>query len=70
MRITSIRVIITIAIFHNLETHQMDMKTTFINGELEENIYGEQPEEFVAPRQEKKVYKLAKSLYGLKQVPK
>ena len=48
----------------------MDVKTIFLNGELEEEIYMEQPEGFVAPGLEKKVCKLIKSLYGLKQAPK
>ena len=48
----------------------MDVKTTFLNGDLEEEIYMEQPEGFSAPGQEKKVCKLVKSLYGLKQTPK
>lgn len=69
-RITSIRVLIAIAALHNLEIHQMDVKTAFLNGELEEEIYMEQPEGFVAPGQERKVCKLVKSLYGLKQAPK
>ena len=42
----------------------------FLNGELDEKIYIEQPKGFVAPGQEKKVCKLVKSLYGLKQAPK
>jgi len=48
----------------------MDVKTTFLNGELEEEIYMTQPEGCVAPGQEEKVCKLLKSLYGLKQAPK
>ena len=48
----------------------MDVKTVFLNGELEEEIYMEQPEGFVASGQENKVCKLVKSLYGLKQAPK
>ena len=43
-RISSIRVLITIASVHNLVIHQMDVKTTFLNGELEEEIYMDQPE--------------------------
>ena len=68
-RITSIRVLLAIAALHNLEIHQMDVKTAFLNGELEEEIYMEQPEGFVVPEQERKVCKLVKSLYGLKQAP-
>ena len=45
-------------------------KTAFLNGDLDEEIYMEQPEGFEAPGQEKKVCKLVKSIYGLKQAPK
>ncbi|MCQ7056711.1 hypothetical protein M9Y08_18315, partial [Clostridioides difficile] len=69
-RITSIRVLIAIAAMHDLEIHQMDVKTAFLNGDLEEEIYMEQPEGFVAPGNERKVCRLVKSLYGLKQAPK
>jgi hypothetical protein len=48
----------------------MDVKTVFFNGELEEEIYMTQPDEFVVKGQEDKVCKLMKSLYGLKQAPK
>ncbi|KAK1424980.1 hypothetical protein QVD17_20322 [Tagetes erecta] len=48
----------------------MDVKTAFLNGDLEEEIYMEQPEGFSAPDQEGKVCRLVKSLYGLKQAPK
>ena len=47
-RITSIKVLIAITTLHNLKIHQMDVKTTFLNGELEKEIYMEQPEGFVA----------------------
>ena len=69
-RITSIRMLIAIASLNRLEIHQMDVKTAFLNGELDEEIYMEQPEGFIAPGQERKVCKLVKSLYGLKQAPK
>ena len=68
-RITSIRLIIAIAALWNLEVHQMDVKTVFLNGDIEEEIYMEQPEGFSAPDKERKVCKLVKSLYGLKQAP-
>jgi hypothetical protein len=48
----------------------MNVKTTFLNGELEEEIYMDQPDGFIANDQEGKVCKLLKSLYGLKQAPK
>ena len=46
--------------------HQMDVKTAFLNRDLNEETYIDQPEGFIIPRQEKKVCKLIKSLYGLK----
>ncbi|KAL2465448.1 Retrovirus-related Pol polyprotein from transposon TNT 1-94 [Abeliophyllum distichum] len=69
-RITSIRMILAITALQNLEVHQMDVKTVFLNRDLDEEIYIEQPESFSAPGQENKVCKLVKSLYGLKQAPK
>ena len=48
----------------------MDVKTAFLNGDLEEEIYMVQPDGCVIPGQENKVCKLVKSLYGLKQAPK
>jgi len=48
----------------------MDVKTTFLNGELEEEIYMDQHDGFIAKGQEGKFCKLLKSLYGLKQAPK
>ncbi|BFG40858.1 hypothetical protein CerSpe_271320 [Prunus speciosa] len=69
-RITSIRMLIAIASIYDMEIHQMDVKTAFLNGELDEEIYMEQPEGFIVKGQEQKVCKLVKSLYGLKQAPK
>ena len=69
-RITSIHVLLALASIYKLIAHQMDVKTAFLNGDLDEKVYMEQPEGFVLPRNEKKVCKLVKSLYGLKQAPK
>nr|GFA76151.1 zinc finger, CCHC-type [Tanacetum cinerariifolium] len=54
---------------HDLVIHQMDIKTAFLNGDLDEEIYMKQPEGFMMPRHSK-VCKLKKSLYGQKQAPK
>jgi hypothetical protein len=48
----------------------MDVKTAFLNGDLEEEIYMDQPKGFVLPGNEHKVFKLLKSLYGLRQAPR
>jgi hypothetical protein len=69
-RLTIIRVLLSLAASYGLLVHLMDVKTTFLNGELEKEIYMYQPNGFVAKGQEGKVYKLLKSLYGLKQAPK
>ena len=61
-RITSIRMLIALAAVHDLKIHQMDVKTAFLNGELEEEIYMERPEGFIVPGKEKKVCRLVKSL--------
>jgi hypothetical protein len=69
-RLTTTRVLLSLVASHGLLVHQMDVKTTFLNGELEEEIYMDQPEGFVVKGQEGMVCKLVKSLYGLKQAPK
>jgi hypothetical protein len=69
-RLTTIRVLLSLAASHGLLIHQMDVKTSFLNGELGEEIYMEQATGFVANGQEGMVCKLLKSLYGLKQAPK
>ena len=62
--------LLALASIHKLVIHQMDVKTTFLNGELVKKIYMTQPEGCVAPGQQGKVCKLLKTLYGLKQAPK
>jgi len=69
-RLTTIRVLLSMAASYGLIVHQMDVKTAFLNGELEEEIYMDQPDGFVVKGEETKVCKLLKSLYGLKQAPK
>ncbi|KAK8681085.1 hypothetical protein V6N13_053492 [Hibiscus sabdariffa] len=63
----SIRILLAVAAFHDYEIWQMDVKTTFLNGKLEEDVYMTQPEGFVTPENAGKVCKLQRSIYGLKQ---
>ena len=68
-RITLIKIFFALASIHNSFVHQMDVKTTFLNGVLNE-VYMERSKGFVLKGNENKVWKLVKSLYGLKQAPK
>nr|GEX43315.1 retrovirus-related Pol polyprotein from transposon TNT 1-94 [Tanacetum cinerariifolium] len=55
---------------NNMTIYQMDVKTTFLNGELKEEVYVSQPKGFVDQDNPSHVYKLKKTLYGLKQAPR
>ena len=63
----SIRILLSIAAYLDYEIWQMDVKTAFLNGHLEEDIYMMQPDGFIANNQSQRVCKLQKSIYGLKQ---
>ena len=52
---------------YDLELHQMDVKTTFLNGDLGEEVYMDQLDDFLTIRKDYLVCKLRKSIYGLKQ---
>jgi hypothetical protein len=69
-RMTTICVLVALAACHDLLIHQMNVKTVFLNGELDEEIYMKQLGGFLAPGQENKVCRLRKSLYVLKKAPK
>jgi hypothetical protein len=68
-RYTSIRTIIALATKMKWKLHQMDVKTTYLNGVLEEEVYIEQPQGFEVENRKTHVCKLKKALYGLKQAP-
>ncbi|GJW60438.1 retrotransposon protein, putative, ty1-copia subclass [Tanacetum coccineum] len=65
--IRAIRILISIAAYYDYEIWQMDVKTAFLNGYLDEDIYMVQPKGFVDPNHPRKVCKLQRSIYGLKQ---
>ena len=70
LKITSIQTVLSIATSMDLEVEQQDVKTTFLHGHLEEEIYMQQPEGLVKNGKENLVCRLKTSLYGLKQVPR
>ena len=63
----SIRIMLAIAAYHDYEIWQMDVKTAFLNGFLEEEVYMSQPEGFISKNKPNQVCKLKRSIYGLKQ---
>ncbi|GJT59652.1 retrovirus-related pol polyprotein from transposon TNT 1-94 [Tanacetum coccineum] len=69
-RLEAIRLFIAHAASQNMVIYQMDVKTAFLNGELNEVVYVSQPEGFVNPDHPSHVYRLKKALYGLKQAPR
>ena len=65
--LTSIRVLFSIVTHFNYEIWQMNAKTAFLNDNIEEDIYMMQLDNFIAKSQEHMVYKLHRSIYGLKK---
>lgn len=70
VRYSSIRALLAIAAENDLEIDHLDVKTAFLNGDLQETVFMEQPEGFIVQGMENKVYKLNKAIYGLKQAAK
>ncbi|GJR27487.1 retrovirus-related pol polyprotein from transposon TNT 1-94 [Tanacetum coccineum] len=68
-RIDTVRAIISLACQKCWLLYQLDAKSVFLNGELKEEVYVNQPQGFEVEGKEEKVYKLKKALYGLKQEP-
>ena len=69
VKMTTIRLVLSIVAAENLHLEQLDVKTAFLHGDLDEDIYMTQPEGFQIKGKENLVCKLKKSLYGLKQAP-
>ncbi|GJY36545.1 retrovirus-related pol polyprotein from transposon TNT 1-94 [Tanacetum coccineum] len=66
-RLEAIRIFLAFAAHMNMVVYQMDVKTAFLNGNLQKEVYVSQPNSFVDPDNPNHVYKLKKALYGLKQ---
>jgi hypothetical protein len=68
-RLDSVRLLIALVAHEGWEVHHMDIKLAFLNGDLQEEVYVEQPAGFIVAGKEHKVLKLKKALYGLHQAP-
>ena len=69
-RLEAIRMLLAFACFKNFKLFQMDVKSAFLNGFINEKVYVEQPPGFENPNFPNRVFKLLKTLYGLKQAPR
>jgi hypothetical protein len=69
-RLESVRLLLAIAAHHSWEVHHMDVKSAFLNGDLKEVIYVQQPPGFIDNNNSGKVLQLHKALYGLCQAPR
>jgi hypothetical protein len=66
----AIRILLAFSVAKEFKLHQMDVKSAFLNGVLEEEVHVRQPLGFVSDKYPHWVYKLRKALYGLKQAPR
>jgi hypothetical protein len=66
----TVRCLLSLAASLNLEVHHVDIKTAFLNGQLHETVYMRQPPGFIKSGNENHVWRLKKSIYGLRQSPK
>jgi hypothetical protein len=69
-RLESIRLLLGVSCILKFKLFQMNVKSAFLNGYLNEEVYVEQPKEFIDPSFPNHVYRLKKTLYGLKQAPR
>nr|KYP44586.1 Retrovirus-related Pol polyprotein from transposon TNT 1-94 [Cajanus cajan] len=69
-RLETVRTVIAIAATKRWSIYQLDIKSAFLHGEINEDVYLEQPPGYVCQGREHQVYKLKKALYGLKQAPR
>ncbi|GJU42123.1 putative ribonuclease H-like domain-containing protein [Tanacetum coccineum] len=69
-RIEAIRIFLAFASYMRFIVYQMDVKSVFLYGKIDEEVYVSQPPGFIDPKYPKKVYKVVKALYGLHQAPR
>lgn len=69
-RLESVRLLLALAASEGWPIHHMDVRSAFLNGELREQVFVAQPPGFVVAGQERKVLRLVKALYGLRQAPR
>ncbi|GJW17054.1 putative ribonuclease H-like domain-containing protein [Tanacetum coccineum] len=69
-RIEAIRIFLAFASYMGFIVYQMDVKSAFLYGKIDEEVYVSQPPGFLDPKYPKKVYKVVKALYGLHQAPR
>jgi hypothetical protein len=69
-RFEAIRILLAFAAFKEFKLYQMDVKSAFLNGVIQEEVYVRQPPGFESPKYPDRVYKFSKVLYGLKQAPR
>jgi hypothetical protein len=69
-RLEAIRILLVYAYTHNIKLYQMNVKSAFLNGYINEEVYVEQPPSFEDYKKANCVYKLKRALYGLKQAPR
>lgn len=69
-RLETVRLLLALSAQNSWEVHHLDVKTAFLNGEINEEVYVAQPDGYVKKGKERFVYKLLKALYGLRQAPR
>ncbi|GJS40049.1 putative ribonuclease H-like domain-containing protein [Tanacetum coccineum] len=69
-RIEAIRIFLAFASYMGFIVYQMDVKSAFLYGKIDEEVYVSQPPGFIDPKYPQKVYKVVKALYGLHQAPR